>query len=75
MEEVHAKMTFLDFVLSMWNFLTADETVMIKNLFEYIEVGLLGDKNPVGVIPLKHSEQVGRANTRATANCQDNSEL
>ena len=34
-------MTFVDFVLSMWNFLSADEVVMTKNLWEYIEIGML----------------------------------
>ena len=56
----HTSMTFLDFVLSMWNFLTADEVVMVKNIFEYIEVGLLGNQDPVGVIPLVTAEILGR---------------
>ena len=52
--------TFPEFVLSMWNFLSADETVLIRTIFEFIEVGLLGLKEGRGLIPYENAVDLGQ---------------
>ena len=53
-------MTFVDFVLCMWNFLSADEVVMTKNLWEYVEVGVCNMYDGKGIIPFSKAEDVVR---------------
>ncbi|GMH56249.1 hypothetical protein TL16_g02090 [Triparma laevis f. inornata] len=51
-------MTFIDFVLCMWNFLSADEVMMSKNLWEYIEVGLLKKYECKGIISFEFADEL-----------------
>lgn len=45
-------MTFVDFVLAFWNFLSAEEEMLIKLLWEFIEIGKQGNKDGGGVLKI-----------------------
>jgi hypothetical protein len=53
-------MTFIDFVLAMWNFLSADEEMLMKVLWELVEIGKYHNNEGTNAVSPKACEDIIR---------------